>query len=304
MTTGLAFTTPAAAPRWRRWLVLSPVARIAWFVVAYAVLTIVGQRLIALAGWNKAAAPSLDHALATLFFQLVPAVIAYLLVVRLIEKRRVAELAVRDILRFGGSGLVLGAGLFTFVIGVLALAGAYHVTGVDTHVDWLPGVLVAGIGAGIGEEILIRGVLFRVVEEGLGTWWALAISAAVFGLAHMLNPNATAWSTFAIMLEAGVLLALVYHVTRTLWASIGLHAAWNVSEGTLYGVPVSGTEPHGFLVSNLVGPQWLTGGGFGAEASVVAVATCLAAALVLLGFALRSDSIVPPFWRRGITGHA
>lgn len=304
MTPDLAFTTPTSAPRWRRWLVLSPAARIVWFIVAYAALTIIGQRTLALAGWDKAAASPLDRALAKMFFQLVPAVLAYLLLVKIIERRRVAELAARDAPRFGVSGLILGAGLFTFVIGVLALAGAYHVTGTDPHVDWLPGVLVAGIGAGIGEEILIRGVLFRVVEEGLGTWWALAISAAVFGLAHGLNPHATAWSTLAIVLEAGVLLALVYHVTRTLWASIGLHAAWNVSEGTLFGVSVSGTEPHGFLVSNLTGPEWLTGGGFGAEASVVAVATCLAAALVLLGFAFRSDSIVPPFWRRRIIRRA
>jgi membrane protease YdiL (CAAX protease family) len=208
------------------------------------------------------------------------------------------ELSPRDIPTFGVAGFVTGAVLFSVVVGVLWLAGSYHVIGTDPQLDWLPGVLVAGVGAGIGEEIIARGVIFRIVEEGLGTWWALLISAAFFGAAHIFNPGATLWSSAAIAIEAGLLLAMIYHVTRSLWACIGLHAAWNIMQGTVYGIPVSGGASKGWLVSSRTGPDWLSGGVFGAEASVVALAACSLLTLALLIVALRRGSIVAPAWRR------
>ena len=127
---------------------------------------------------------------------------------------------------------------------------------------------------------------------------SLAISAVFFGAAHIANPAATLWSSAAIAIEAGILLALVYHVTRSLWACAGLHAAWNIMQGTVYGIPVSGTHADGFLVSTRTGPDWLSGGAFGAEASVVALACGVAVSAVLLVIALRRGSIVAPSWRR------
>ena len=249
-------------------------------------------------GWTAKAADPLHHALATLSVRLLPAWIGYAIVVRLIERRRMRELSPRDIPTFGVAGFVIGAALFSVVVGVLWLAGSYHVIGTDPQVDWLPGVLVAGVGAGIGEEIIARGVIFRIVEEGLGTWWALLISAAFFGAAHIFNPGASLWSSAAIAIEAGLLLAMIYHVTRSLWACIGLHAAWNIMQGTVYGIPVSGGAGKGWLVSSRTGPDWLSGGAFGAEASVVALAICSLLTLALLIVALRRSSIVPPAWRR------
>ena len=184
------------------------------------------------------------------------------------------------------------------VIGVLWLAGSYHVTGTDNGVDWLSLVLVFGLGAGISEEIFCRGILFRVVEEGLGTWAALAVSALFFGALHAGNPNATTWTTLAIAIDAGVLFALLYHVTRSLWICIGLHAAWNSTEGAFYGTSVSGLPPHGWLQSNLTGPEWLSGGQFGPEASVVTTVVCLGVSVVLAIVAVRRGTIVAPSWRR------
>jgi uncharacterized protein len=141
-------------------------------------------------------------------------------------------------------------------------------------------------------------VIFRIVEEGLGTWWALLISALFFGGAHIFNPGATLWSSAAIAIEAGLLLAMIYHVTRSLWACIGLHAGWNIMQGTVYGIPVSGGASKGWLISNRTGPDWLSGGVFGAEASVVALLACSLVTLALLVVALRRSSIVPPRWWR------
>ena len=127
---------------------------------------------------------------------------------------------------------------------------------------------------------------------------ALLFSALFFGAAHLNNPGATLWAGLAIAIEAGILLALIYLVTRSLWVCIGLHAAWNFMQGTVYGIPVSGTRADGWLVSTRSGPDWLSGGVFGAEASVVALALCSLASIALLAVALRQGKLVPPRWRR------
>lgn len=294
----IAFVTPADAPSWQRWLVLSPAARIIFFAAMLIGFSMVTRAAVVALGWTVKTADPLHHALATLSLQLLPALLGYAILVRLIERRRMRELSARAIPTYGLVGFLSGAVLFSVVVGVLYLAGSYHVIGTDPQVDWLPGVLVAGIGAGISEEIITRGVIFRVVEEGLGTWWALVISALFFGGAHIFNPGATLWSSAAIAIEAGLLLAMIYHVTRSLWACIGLHAGWNIMQGTVYGIPVSGGASKGWLISSRTGPDWLSGGVFGAEASVVALLACSLVTLALLMVALRRKSIVAPAWSR------
>lgn len=294
----VAFTTPADAPRWKRWLLFSPPARIVIFVLLLTVLVVATGALLSALGWNaKQANPDLV-ALAQFLTRAVPALVAYLILVKVVERRRVTELAPRRLLPDGALGVVAGLALFSAVAGTLWLLGVYHVTGTNPDAKWLPALLLAGLGAGISEEIICRGVLFRIVEESLGTWWALLISALFFGAAHLANPGATAWAALAIAIEAGLLFGLLYHVTRSLPICMGLHAAWNFAQGTIYGIPVSGLDADGWLVSNRTGPDWLSGGVFGAEASVVALALCSLCSLALLGMVLRRGSTVRPAWRR------
>lgn len=294
----IAFSTPPGAPRWQRALVYSAPARIVFFAAMLVGFGYVIHAAVAVLGWTAANASPLQHALSILSLQLLPAPIAYLLLVRLIEQRSVDELSLRDIPVFGIGGLITGALLFSLVVGALWVLGVYHVTGTRTAVDWLPQILVTGIGAGIGEEIIARGVLFRIVEEARGTWVALAVSALFFGGAHIFNPGATLWSSAAIAIEAGLMLGLLYQVTRSLWACIGLHAAWNIMQGTVYGIPVSGGVAQGWLLSRRTGPVWLSGGDFGAEASVVALTVCSLLSLALLMTARRRGTIVPAKRRR------
>lgn len=231
-------------------------------------------------------------------FRVLPAVLAYGVLVWMIERRAMDELAPRKAVPHLLMGLAAGALLFSSVVGALDAMGAYVIDGVNHGVIWLGPILVLGVGAGVIEEIISRGVLFRIVEEGLGTWVALLLSAAVFGGLHIGNPNATAWSAFAIALEAGLLFGLLYHVTRSLWVCMGVHAAWNVAQGPVYGIPVSGFQQQGLFASHMQGPDWLTGGLFGAEASVVALCICSAVTCVCLAVAARRGSLVPPPWRR------
>jgi uncharacterized protein len=217
--------------------------------------------------------------------------------VKRVERRRLVELAPR---RWPGllAGAAAGLVLFTLAVGLLWLVGSYHVIGINVHADWLLALLTVGLGAGISEEIVFRGVLFRIAEEGLGTWGALLISALFFGAAHIMNPDATLWSSAAITVEAGLLFGMLYHVTRSLWPCIGLHAAWNFTQGTVYGIPVSGIHADGWLVSQRTGPDWLSGGAFGAEASVLMLSLCLLCTVALMVLAWRRGSIVRPSWYR------
>ncbi|HEV2682306.1 MAG TPA: type II CAAX endopeptidase family protein [Rhodanobacter sp.] len=289
----VAFVTPAGAPRWKRWLVFSPLARLVIFTLLFIVLSFAMGRLIHVLGWGGKGASDVAHALGQLLMRALPALLAYLLLVKLVERRPVSELALRRLLPDGAIGMLAGLLLFSAAVGALYLLGSYHVTGTNPDADWLPALLMVGLGAGIGEEIITRGALFRIVEEGLGTWAALIVSALFFGAAHIANPGATLWSSAAIAIEAGLLFGMLYHVTRSLPICMGVHAAWNFAQGTIYGIPVSGLKTDGWLVSTRSGPDWLSGGVFGAEASVIALSLCSMCTLGLLIVALRRGSIVP-----------
>jgi hypothetical protein len=216
----------------------------------------------------------------------------YVVLVRSIEQRGVHELAPRAMQ--GVAGIILGLALFSAVFGLLYLIGVAQWRGISARFDVTLVVLAASILAAVGEELAFRGALFRILEERSGTATALLISAAVFGLLHALNPGATVVSTVAIALEAGILLGVAYALTRNLWFPIGLHLGWNFTEGGIFGVSVSGGPAvKGVFSVALAGRSLLTGGKFGPEASIVAIAVCVAAAVVLLVLTVRNDRWMP-----------
>jgi hypothetical protein len=226
------------------------------------------------------------------------ALAAYLAGSRWIERRPPPELNGRGSLPEFAAGLALGCLLFSTVMGLLALVGVYHPL-YPGAMRSLPAGGVVALSAAVVEEVLVRGFIFRVLSLATGTWIALLLSAALFGALHAFNPGATVFSSIAIALEAGVLLAAAYVVTGRLWLPIGLHAAWNFTEGSVFGMSVSGgRQAPSLFGGTLSGPATLTGGAFGPEASIVAVAVCLALALLLLRRAVRSGRIARPPWTR------
>jgi membrane protease YdiL (CAAX protease family) len=219
--------------------------------------------------------------------------------VRLIERRPPRELGGGVVLTAGevGLGLALGMALFTTAIGVLWALGTCTV---EPGEGWsVAGVaLVASLSAAVAEEVLLRAIFFRILEEGLGTWIALGLSAALFGALHASNPGATVVSSAAIALEAGVLLAAAYMLRDRLWLPIGLHTGWNFTEGGLFGASVSGNTAHGLYRTTLHGSPLLTGAAFGPEASLIAVVLCLTAGVAMLWASNRRGRFVSPSWRR------
>lgn len=194
-------------------------------------------------------------------------------------------------------GVLIGALLFTAIVGVAALLGVYRITSCCSTVNLVTDLAIACLMPGFMEELFFRGILFRWIEEMAGSWAALAVTSILFGFAHAFNPNATLFSSTAIAIEAGILLGGAYMLARNLWLPIGLHAAWNFTQGYLFGIPVSGVAEEGLVTSRLSGPKLVTGGGFGLEASVIAFVLATAAGFVMIVLAFRRKRIMLPAWK-------
>ena len=196
-------------------------------------------------------------------------------------------------------GVAAGVLIFGTVVGVSAALGIYHVTGGSgLETIWAP-LAIQALIPGFTEELLFRGILFRYIEKAGGSWIALAITSALFGAAHIANDGATWFSSVAIAIEAGILLGAIYMLTRRLWAAMGLHAGWNFTQGWIFGLPVSGGHGGtGLMNGSLTGPELLSGGAFGLEASLTGMAVATTAGLAILVLAVRRGRVVPPMWAR------
>jgi uncharacterized protein len=235
----------------------------------------------------------------------VSALLAVFAVTRLIEQRKLAAIGL-DLRRFvidwlKGAGL--GAAYLCVSVGILTLLGGYRIIGLEFAGQALAGGFLLHFFVGVFEETLFRGILFRFLEEGFGSWIALIMTALFFGFSHLSNPNATIWSATAIALEAGVSFGAVYMATRSLWVVMGFHTAWNFLQGAVFGVAVSGNEvPTKSLFRPFIqGNQWLTGGAFGIEASVISVVLGLGLGIFFIVHAIQQKRTMRGLlWRGGI----
>jgi len=225
-------------------------------------------------------------------------IIAYELIIRRLGEHPRDDY--RDPKALKNLGLGLGAGflIFSLAVAVAALLGVYRISGEGDASDLLSALIGPAIFAAVSEELIFRGILFRWIEEFGGSWAALLLTSAIFGAAHLANPNASPIAAVGIAFEAGVMLGAAYMLTRSLWLPMGLHAAWNFTQGEIYDIPVSGTPVHGLLVARLRGPPLLTGNGFGLEASPIAMVVATLFGLWLLWLAIRKGELMKPWWVR------
>jgi membrane protease YdiL (CAAX protease family) len=197
-----------------------------------------------------------------------------------------------------GAGLLVGFVLMTASVGIAALAHVYVLTGPGDSSQLEHALITTAIMPAFMEEMLFRGILFRWIEDLAGSWIALLLTSALFGLVHILNPGATWFTSLAIAVEAGILLGGAYMLTRSLWLPIGLHAAWNFTQGEIFDVPVSGLHEHGLLRAKLGGPAILSGGQFGLEASIICLVLATATGIWFVWAAVRGGHSVRPWWVR------
>ncbi|MFH8528814.1 lysostaphin resistance A-like protein [Streptomyces tendae] len=226
----------------------------------------------------------------------------YAWVVRKTERRQALDVALEGAAAKFGWGTLIGAGMFSAVIVNLFTSGHYEVDGLGS-IQGAIGLVGFMAGAAATEEIVYRGVLFRIIEEHIGTYLALGLTGLVFGLSHLLNEDATLWGAVAIAIEAGFMLAAAYAATRNLWLTIGVHFGWNFAAGGVFSTVVSGNgDSEGLLDATMSGPKLLTGGDFGPEGSVYSVGFGALLTLVFLWLAHRRGNVVPFGARRRAAG--
>ena len=198
------------------------------------------------------------------------------------EKRKAADLPMHRLA--GDTALGFGVGILFFILvtGCIAILGGYRVGSVNWDWNALVRSLFMFLVVGVGEEVLFRGIVFRMIDDRWGTVVALVVSAQIFGFVHITNNNATVWSSLAIAVEAGLLLGAAYKWSGTLWLPIGIHWSWNYFQGPVFGFAVSGGDTPSLIKPVIQGSDWLTGGAFGAEASIPAFVLGLTLAIVFL----------------------
>ena len=193
------------------------------------------------------------------------------------------DLPIKRCLPDTGKGILLGIIYFTLVVGTMAVAGCYRIKGLDFDLSKQVRALGMFFTVAVCEEVIFRGILFRMIDRQFNSVAAYIVSALVFGAVHLANPGATWWAALAIAIEAGILLSAAYKYSGNLWMPIGIHWAWNYTQGNILGFAVSGGNAgESLFIPEISGPDILTGGAFGAEASIIAVIFGAALSLFLI----------------------
>jgi len=221
----------------------------------------------------------------------------YSLYVRFVEKRKAFEISrEKSIVEFGW-GILISFALVGFMVLLMYILGYYRVIETNSPQIIVDSLFFFGMGAFL-QVLAFRVVLFRLFEESLGSWLAFILVAAIFSVAHIQNPNSSLWSTLALIIT-DILLVAAFIYTRRIWLVWSIHMGWNFFQDGIFGMPNSGiTDFQSWIQPAISGPEWITGGSFGIEASVIAVCLSLAVAIVILKMSINKKQIVSPIWKR------
>lgn len=230
-------------------------------------------------------------------------VVIYYYLFKFYEQRRITELSAKKLGKHVLLGVLLGAGLQALTILVIYLKGGYTVISINPVSFILPPLAMAATSS-ILEEVIVRGIIFRIMEERLGSYISLIISAIIFGALHLANPNSSLLAGAALAIQAGVLLAAAFIYTRNLWFPIAIHFAWNFTQSAIFGAAVSGVKTSKSLVtSHIEGATWYTGGDFGPEGSLQATVFCFIVAVILLVLSAKKGRLIAPSRQKQIAAH-
>ena len=222
---------------------------------------------------------------------------AYRVYTHYIEKRKAYEISFTNSHKEFGAGMLIGSCLVFIMVLLLSIIGYYRIDHFHSWEIVFKSLLLFSSGAFI-QEFVFRVVLFRLTEELAGTWVAICITAVLFGFIHISNDNATIQTSIAIMI-GDVLLAAAFIYTRRIWFVWGIHTGWNYFQDGIFGMPNSGmTNFPSWIESETHGPEWLTGGSFGIEASYIAILLFLLTGLIILRMAVQKNQLISPCWKR------
>lgn len=273
-----------------------PVVKIVLALLTFMAVVIIGQqiaiKLLALTPLEK----DYRNLLKGLFVSF-SCILSYILFFKKYDKRAITEFSVKGLAKNLTIGILIGFVLQSFTILVMYLNGNYSVVNINP-VSFILIPFAIMFTVAIIEEILVRGIIFRIVEEKLGSYISLTISSVLFGVFHLANPHGTIISGICIT-TAGFMLGAAFIYSRNLWFPIALHFAWNFTQSGIFGAITSGNEKTSSLLeAKIQGPEFITGGEFGPEGSIQAIVFCALGTILLLALSQKQNKIIPPYWKK------
>ena len=231
-------------------------------------------------------------------FSFVIILFLFIFWVKVIEKNALSSLGFvkRNWLKYLGWGI-----MFSLVqMGVIALV--YQVSGIGSFelnelslepILFILGLFPFWLLQGGTEEVATRGWLLTRIAARSNLPLAIAISSSLFGILHMGNAGVTFLSVLNIILD-GVLAGLLFIYTDSIWLVVAQHGTWNYVQGNLLGFQVSGTGADASIFSFSMGsgPDWLTGGEFGAEGSIITTIVLLLSLVIVYRLGERKERVV------------
>ena len=274
----------------------SPVTKMILALLVFMAVVIIGQqiasKLLALTPLDK----DYRNLLKGLFVS-TSCILTYIVFFKKYEKRNVTEFASKRIAKNLIIGILVGFTLQSLTILVIYLNGSYSVVAVNP-VSFILIPFAIMFTVAIIEEILVRGIIFRILEEKLGSYISLTISSVLFGVFHLANPNGTLISVICII-TAGFLFGAAFIYSRSLWLPIAIHFAWNFTQSGIFGAITSGNEKtNNLLESKIQGPEYITGGEFGPEGSIQAIIFCVIGTILFLILIHKENKIIKPYWKK------
>lgn len=231
-------------------------------------------------------------------FSFVFILLLFIFWVKVIEKNSLSSLGFvkKNWLKYLGWGILLSL----LQMGVIALV--YQVGGIGTFelnelslepILFILGLFPFWLLQGGTEEVATRGWLLTRIAARTNLPLAIAISSSLFGILHLGNSGVTVLSVLNIVLD-GVLAGLLFIYTDSIWLVVAQHGTWNYVQGNLLGFQVSGTGADASIFSFTMGtgPDWLTGGEFGAEGSIITTLVLLLSVLIVYLLGERNERAV------------
>ena len=226
---------------------------------------------------------------------------AYIFLFRRYEKRRIDELSTATFIDNAFIGLFTGIILQALFILIIYLAGTFLVLNVNT-VSILVSPFAFALTAGFVAEIIMVGIVFRLLEQQTGTVMALLTFIVLFGILHINAKGATVISVGATAMQAGFMLPAAFVFSRNLWLPVFLHFGWDFAEpGIFGGINPSTSITQGLLTSKIAGNSLLTGGETGPQDSLPSLLLCLLLGIIFLLMAKRKNNVMKPRWRTTAT---
>lgn len=273
-------TEQAEAPRRTDFFFGPHGVRAGWRILLFGALLVVS---VVVLGVAILASGLLDDMAGGFLAMLLGGLLASAVMLRAVDRRPFGALgfpleprAARD----SAVGFGIGGGLLGGAVLLLAVAGTARWVaddgGAAEYAASLARALAIFTVAAAAEEVIFRGYAFQALVQGIGAWPAILLSSAVFAVGHGMNPN-VAWLGLVNIFLAGIMLAVAYLRTRSLWFATALHMGWNWVMSALLDFPVSGAQFDTPLYSaRETGADWWTGGAFGPEAGLAATLAIVA----------------------------